>query len=121
MTFQTSNDKMVKNRKRRERRAAERRKNDLKQVMTSVEGRRVIWAVLADAGVYRACFTQPNAMVVSFNEGMRNIGLKMLSELQEVCLDELHLAENEAFRYAKKEAEAEDAIGLDPEKEDDYA
>lgn len=110
MSYQAGNDKMVRNRNRRERRARERRIADLKAVMGTPEGRRVVWGFLSEAGVFRTSFTQPNGLVVAFNEGGRNLGLRLLDELQQHCLDELHLAEAEAMRHAKHEAQVERAL-----------
>ena len=59
---------------------------DLLWVMSSPEGRRFVWRILEGAGLYRLSYTGNSETF--FNEGQRNIGLKLLSELQKVSPDE---------------------------------
>lgn len=119
MNFDASNTKMVKNRKRREKRAAERKIADTKMVMSTKEGRRFVYGLLADCGVYKSTFTSPNGLILAFNEGSRNVGLKLLAHLQESCLEEFHLAESEAAFYEKEEKQTEEAYQttVEPEEE----
>lgn len=56
--------------------------NDLRQVMSTRSGRRVLWGLLAECGVFRTSF-HTNGSIVYFNEGMRQIGLKLLADLNE--------------------------------------
>jgi hypothetical protein len=58
-------------------------KDDLIAVMETVPGRRVIQRLLEDTGLYRVSFTG-NATTY-FNEGMRNVGLRILADLQDFC------------------------------------
>lgn len=119
MSLDASNPKMVKNRKRREKRAAERKTLDTKTVMSTKEGRRFVYGLLADCGIYKASFTAPNGLVLAFNEGSRNVGLKLLAHLQECCLEEFHLAESEAAFTDKQEKQIEEAYetAVEPEEE----
>lgn len=59
---------------------------DLLWVMSSPEGRRFIWRILEGAGLYKLSYTGNSETF--FNEGQRNIGLKLLSELQKVTPNE---------------------------------
>ena len=54
--------------------------NDLRDVMSRPEGRRVMWRVLVSAGIYTDCFTGDNTTF--FNEGRRSIGLQLMAELE---------------------------------------
>lgn len=59
---------------------------DLRWLMANKRGRRVAWRQLSQAGVFRLSFST-NAMQMSFNEGQRDQGLKMLARIMEVCPD----------------------------------
>lgn len=64
--------------------AEETEDSDLKWLMGSRRGRRVVWRILDRAGVFRLSFsTDPLAM--AFAEGSRNSGLRMLAQLHELC------------------------------------
>lgn len=52
--------------------------DDVKWLMSSKRGRRIVWRGLERAGVFRSVFNT-NAMQFSFNEGNRNEGLVMLT------------------------------------------
>ena len=59
---------------------------DLKWLMSSRQGRRIVWRLLSTAGVFQLSFNQ-NAMVMSFNEGRRNYGNLLLSQINSICPD----------------------------------
>ena len=59
---------------------------DLFAVMSTHEGRRFVWRILESAGLYRLSYTGNSETF--FNEGQRNVGLKLLSELQKVTPEE---------------------------------
>ena len=62
--------------------AEEQRLADMKWLMADPRGRRICWRLLDAAGIYRSMFhTEPHVM--AFNEGHRNMGLRLLSELKE--------------------------------------
>ena len=50
---------------------------DVKWLMGSKRGRRILWRLLEQAGVFRLSF-DPNAMRMAFNEGNRNYGNRTL-------------------------------------------
>jgi len=58
--------------------------DDIKWMMGSRRGRRVIWRLLEHAGVYRSTFNT-NAMAMSFAEGNRNGGLRMMQMIHSLC------------------------------------
>lgn len=60
--------------------------NDVHQVMETEYGRRMMYRLLSESGIYRSSFSpgQPDNQTF-FNEGKRNIGLFWLSEIQEIC------------------------------------
>ena len=69
-----------------ERLAREKELNDLRWVMSTKQGRRFMWRLLSDAGVFRLSFNTNNA-VMAFNEGGRNTGLYQLNNITEACPD----------------------------------
>jgi hypothetical protein len=62
--------------------------DDLKWLMSSKRGRRIMYGNLERAGVYRLSF-HTNALQMAFNEGGRNEGLMQLARLMEHC-PEMH-------------------------------
>lgn len=65
--------------------AREQDRSDLCWLMSDKRGRRIMWRLLEQAGVFRTSFTAPNAMTVSYNEGRRTIGLAFLAEVHDNC------------------------------------
>jgi len=55
--------------------------NDLKFILDSAQGRRYIWRVLERCGVFKSSFVTSSE--IYFNEGKRDIGLKILAEIME--------------------------------------
>lgn len=68
----------------RERLDRENEQADLKWLMGSKRGRRVVWRLLDSAGVFRTSFNT-NAMAMAFAEGNRNYGLRTLAMLHVQC------------------------------------
>lgn len=58
--------------------------DDFKWLMQSTRGRRIVWRLLDQAGVFRISFTQ-NSVQTAFNEGGRNYGLKMINRIHALC------------------------------------
>lgn len=57
---------------------------DLKWLMGSKRGRRIVWRLLDRAGVFRLSFNT-NAMQMAFAEGNRNEGLRTLAQIHAQC------------------------------------
>ena len=57
---------------------------DLKWLMGSKRGRRIVWRLLDQAGVFRLSFNT-NAMQMAFAEGNRNFGNRMLAQVNAHC------------------------------------
>lgn len=58
--------------------------SDLKWLMGSRRGRRIVWRLLEHAGVFRPVFNT-NALAMSFAEGNRNYGLRILTQIHAVA------------------------------------
>ncbi|EBS3902099.1 TPA: hypothetical protein R0262_001070 [Salmonella enterica subsp. enterica serovar Heidelberg] len=72
---------------------AQRDIDDIKFVMGSEQGRRVIWSLLEKGQVFGACFNvDPN--ITAFNEGQRNLALVLFQRVMAHCPDQyLKMAE----------------------------
>jgi len=58
--------------------------SDIKWLMSNRRGRRVLWRLLDQAGVFRSSFST-TAMQMAFNEGFRNFGLRTLDLIHQTC------------------------------------
>lgn len=54
---------------------------DLRWLMGQKPGRRFVWRLLGKAGIFRTSFTGNSTTF--FNEGMRNLGLTVLNDINE--------------------------------------
>jgi hypothetical protein len=63
-----------------EKRRKDRDISDLKKVLGDVEGRRFVWRILSESGIFRGSFNA-NALAMAFNEGKRDIGLLVIGEI----------------------------------------
>ncbi len=57
---------------------------DIKWLMKSKQGRRIIWRLLDQSGVFRLSFNS-NSMTMAFNEGQRNFGNRTLAMIHILC------------------------------------
>jgi hypothetical protein len=61
----------------------DRRLNDIREVLNTRRGRRFFWRYLEICGVYKT--SNADQHQIFFNEGMRNIGLQLLADLNEAA------------------------------------
>lgn len=59
---------------------------DIENIMNTVSGRRFIWSLLEETKVFASSFTGDNN-ATNFNEGQRNAGLRVFSNVMRVCPD----------------------------------
>jgi hypothetical protein len=57
--------------------------DDIKWLMGSRRGRRIVWRLLERTGVFRSSFTGNSETF--FREGMRNVGLMLMAQINEAC------------------------------------
>ena len=57
---------------------------DFKWLMSSKRGRRIVWRILEQSGVFRSSFST-TAMQMAFNEGYRNLGNRTLGLIHNYC------------------------------------
>jgi len=60
--------------------------DDIKWLLSSPRGRRIVWWLLSITGVFRTSFNASGSTTF-FNEGGRNIGLQLLAKVQEHCME----------------------------------
>ncbi|EKS6746827.1 TPA: hypothetical protein JAX36_001410 [Enterobacter cloacae subsp. cloacae] len=66
---------------------AQRDIDDIKFVMDSEQGRRVVWGLLEKGQVFGTCFNvDPN--ITAFNEGQRNLALVLFQRVMTHCPDQ---------------------------------
>ena len=71
----------VKKAGKKDQRTRDRQLDDMRGVMSSLEGRRFMWRWLSECGVFKSSFTGNSQTF--FLEGQRNIGLMMLTDINE--------------------------------------
>jgi len=62
----------------------ESEESDIRWLMGNKRGRRIVWRLLDQAGVFRSSFNT-NAMAMAFAEGNRNYGLRTLAQIHALC------------------------------------
>ena len=77
-------EKTEADKKLRDKLVRENEEVDLKWLMGSKRGRRIIWRLLDQAGVFRLSFNT-KAMSMAFAEGNRNFGNRTLSLIHTHC------------------------------------
>jgi len=68
-------------------RRAAREREDWRWLLGDPRGRRILWSMLEEAGVFRCSFDPGRADVSAFNEGRRNSGLLILTRVMEADPD----------------------------------
>jgi len=71
-------------RARQERLVREQERSDLKWLMGSKRGRRIVWRLLAQSGLFSSTFVS-DALALAFAEGRRHYGGKILQAIHEDC------------------------------------
>ena len=71
----------VKSAESKQKRKRDYELDDVRYILASPQGRRFFWKYLDFCGVFRTSFTGNSQTF--FNEGLRNVGLKMLSDLND--------------------------------------
>jgi hypothetical protein len=100
--------KQVKRGKQTERWRMEREENDLRAILDTLTGRRVVWKLLCDAGVFRAMY-EMSEFERGVQEGKRRLGLELMTAIQRIDSTLYH-------RMAKEAHDLDQAYG--PDKQD---
>lgn len=75
----------------------------MRWLMGDVRGRRFMWRLLEGSGIYRSSFTG-EALSMAFNEGQRNVGLKLVDEITQHCPKRLSEMQTEARTNERRNA-----------------
>lgn len=86
-----------------ERRRGERLLDDMRFVLSSAQGRRLIWWLLSKCGVFRGSFNG-SAEGTFFNEGMRQIGLYLFELVTGARPEAFAQMQSDHSSEAKKDA-----------------
>ncbi len=86
-TFDVGNPEHVEKKKRRVKLNGNGANSAIRGIMGMPEGRAFFWWLLEECHVHGNSFHQ-NGLTMAFNEGERNIGLKIEARLAEVCPDD---------------------------------
>lgn len=79
-------DRAAAEAERRDRLTRETEEGDIKWLVSTKRGRRIVWRFLDQAGVFRLSFNT-NAAQMAFNEGNRNSGNRLLALVNDVAPD----------------------------------
>ena len=92
--FNAADVQAVAERKRKADRSETKRLAALRTVMGTKEGRRYVWWLLDQCGVFRTSFTGNSTTF--FNEGQRNVGLILMGDVNAACPEQYLVMINEA-------------------------
>ncbi len=113
-----SNPKEVKAAKQKEVRTRDVELDDVRHLMASEAGRRLAWRLLAKARVFETTF-HPSGSQTAFNEGMRNLGLLLLSDINEACPDAFLSMQSEARVLQRALKDHETVLAMERRLADD--
>lgn len=99
--FNAGDKAHVEKRKRKEEIQRDRELADLREVLDSAAGRRLLWRLLGHCGVYRSTFST-NALQMATSEGQRNVGLFLTAEIMEADTSKYLLMQNESISKETK-------------------
>lgn len=86
-------EKLREENARKQRDLAQREIDDIRFVMDSQQGRRVVWSLLEQGKVFASCFSVDQS-VTAFNEGQRNLALALFQRVMQHCPEQyLKMAE----------------------------
>lgn len=95
-----ADEKQVRSAKKKEEAAADQDIKDVQYILSTRQGRRFYWRLLSFCNVFSLSFRgNAHTSHTFFNEGIRNVGIKLLNEMNE--------ADPDAYSKMVKEAENE--------------
>lgn len=101
--------KQVRHATRKERSKRDREIADLRAVLDTPEGRRVIWRVLGRCGIYESSVI-PDPILMAAKGGMQDIGRWLHAEINDAQDEALILMMREAKQAAKRDTEEAEAV-----------
>lgn len=98
MARNAADETQVKEAAAKEKRGRERDLEDLRFLLSTIQGRRFVWRQLSECGVFKSSFTGNSTTF--FNEGRRDVGLKLMADVME--------SKPEAYLQMAQEAKREE-------------
>lgn len=77
---------------------------DIRFVMQTIPGRRVMWRMLSEANIFRSCFTGNSTTF--YLEGKRDCMLPYYQDIMKACPELFWMAQQENIKLEKQEATA---------------
>ena len=71
----------IRKAKQSEKQQHDRDRKDLRDVLSTIQGRRFVWKQLEQAGVFRLSIAFGESQRTDFNEGRRSLGLALMAEI----------------------------------------
>jgi hypothetical protein len=99
--YNTANSSSVRRARKSEKIRRDEELEDLRIVMKTKPGRRLLWRMFGECGIFSSSFTK-DPHTTNFNEGKRSIGLFLLTEVGE--------ADPKAMSVMMTEARGEDYV-----------
>ena len=78
----------------------------IEYMMDHALGREYVWGLLAECGIYRSSWH--DSALIHFNEGRRDVGLRILDEIMRKCPKQYLAMQSEAMDRASKPEEEDD-------------
>lgn len=94
---------------------------DLREVTSTRGGRRFLWRLLAESGIYRTTWVEGKADTTAFNEGLRARGLQILAEWETADAASYALAMSEHAADVAADQAVREAQAIDRERADEDA
>jgi len=85
------------------RRRRENELNDLAKVLATVEGRRLVWRILAEAGLFRSTFAGNDPITQAHLEGKKDIGYFLMSGIMDGNVQKFVQMQSEHIAKLKQE------------------
>ena len=64
---------------------AQAKADELQWLMSDKKGRRFMWRLLAETGIYQQSYVGGDFAATAFREGRRSMGLQVLASIMEIC------------------------------------
>lgn len=81
--------------------------DDLLWLMSDKRGRRYMWRLLSESGIYRTSFST-DALAMAFAEGQRNRGLALVGSVMQHCPERFSEMQKEARANERRKAKSAD-------------
>ena len=101
--FNAADEVQVKKRKRKVDRQEEQNRDDLGVVLSTLQGRRYLWRLMGECGVYALGFHHEDTHTTALDSGRRSVGLNLTTEITTHFPDAYLQMQAEAYEAAKKE------------------